>query len=208
MNKVKHQLLLEKHLEDIKRSESQIQESLSTLNELSISNIVSAVVEYRSRNKDFRNLPSKLNVSFPMFCPNEIDIKQIGSIEPITLTTDKNGYQLKKGLEKPKVINVLKTGNDQQLRSISIHNKEEIWTSTTDCFIICINSLGERVKEIATKSEEMPCDINVSCDGDLLYCDWTQKTVNKIANGQIKEIIRLKNGNLLTFVLSHLMISW
>lgn len=192
VNKVKHQLLLEKHLEDIKRTESQIQESLSTLNELSISNIVSAVVEYRSRNKDFRNLPSKLNVSFPMFCPNEIDIKQIGSIEPITLTTDKNGYQLKKGLEKPKVINVLKTGSDQQLRSISIHNKEEIWTSTTDCFIICINSLRERVKEIATKSEEMPCDINVSCDGDLLYCDWTQKTVNKIANGQIKEIIRLE----------------
>lgn len=70
--------------------------------------------------------------------------------------------------------------------------KKEIWTSTTDCFIICINSLGERVKEIATKSEEMPCDINVSCDGDLLYCDWTQKTVNKIANGQIKEIIRLE----------------
>lgn len=131
----------------------------------------SAVIEYRSRNEDFSNFPSKLNVSFPMFCPNEIDIRQIGSIEPITLTTDKNGYLLKKGLEKPQVINVLKTGIDIQLRSISFHNKEEIWTSTTGCFIKCINSLGENVKEIATKSGEMPCDINVSCDGDLFYCD-------------------------------------
>lgn len=190
-NKVKHQLLLEKHLEDIKRIESQIQESLSTLNELGISKIVSAVIEYRSRNKDFRNLPSKLNVSFPMFCPDVIDIKQIGSIEPITFTTDKNGYNLKKELEKSQVINVLKTENDQ-LRSISYHNKEEIWTSTTDCFIKCLNSFGENVKTIATKSGEMPCDITVSCVGDLLYCDWTQKTVNKIENGQIKEIIRLE----------------
>lgn len=190
-NKIKHQLLLKKHLEDIKRIESQIQESLSTLNELGISKIVSAVIEYRSRNKDFRNLPSKLNVSFPMFCPDVIDINQIGSIEPITFTTDKNGYNLKKELEKSQVINVLKTENDQ-LRSISYHNKEEIWTSTTDCFIKCLNSFGEKVKTIATKSGEMPCDITVSCVGDLLYCDWTQKTVNKIENGQIKEIIRLE----------------
>lgn len=51
-NKVKHQLLLEKHLEDIKIIESQIQESLSALSELRISNNVSAIIEYRSRNKD------------------------------------------------------------------------------------------------------------------------------------------------------------
>lgn len=38
--------------------------------------------------------------------------------------------------------------------------------------MICINSLGERVKEIVIKLEEMFCDINVLCDGDLLYCDW------------------------------------
>lgn len=38
----------------------------------------------------------------------------------------------------------------------------------------------------------MPCDISMSCDGDLLYCDWTQKTVNKIVNRQIKDMIRLE----------------
>lgn len=38
----------------------------------------------------------------------------------------------------------------------------------------------------------MPCDISMSCDGDLLYRDWTQKTVNKIVNGQIKDMIRLE----------------
>lgn len=63
-----------------------------------------------------------------MFCLDIIDTKQIGSIEHITSTTDKNGYNLKKELEKSKIINVLKTENDQ-LRSISYNNKEEIWTS-------------------------------------------------------------------------------
>lgn len=43
-NKVKHQFMLEKHLEDIKRIESQSQESLSTLKELRFSNIVSVVI--------------------------------------------------------------------------------------------------------------------------------------------------------------------
>lgn len=132
--------------------------------------------------------PQNFNVSFPMFCPNEIDIKQIGSIEPITLTTDTNGYQLIKGLEKPKVINRKLSTTSQYF----ISQKKEFWTSTTNCFIICINSLGKKVKEIATKSGEMPCDISMSCDGDLLYRDWTQKTVNKIVNGQIKDMIRLE----------------
>lgn len=92
------------------------------------------------------------------------------------------------------------TENDQ-LRSISFHIKEEIWTCTTDCFIKCINSLGENVKEIVTKSGEMLCDINVSCDGDLLYCDWTQKTVNKIENRQIKEIIKLEKWKSINIIL-------
>lgn len=67
-------------------------------------------------------------MSFSTFCPDVINIKQIGSIKRITSTTDKNGYNLKKELEKSKIINVLKTENDQ-LRSISYNNKEEIWTS-------------------------------------------------------------------------------
>lgn len=190
-NKVKHRSMLETHLNDIKQIEWQIKESLYTLNELENSNIVSAVIEYRSRNTDFSDLPSKLNVSFPTFCPEVIGIKHIGSLEPATFTSDKNGYKLKKEIETPQIINVLKTGNDQ-LRSVSFHNEEGVWLSTTDCTIICFNSCGRKINTIATKSGEMPCDITVTCDGDLLYCDWTQKTVNKIANGQIKQIIRLE----------------
>lgn len=43
--------------------------------------------------------------------------------------------------------------------------------SIIGCFIKCINSLGENVKEIVIKLGEMFCDINVLCDGDLFYCD-------------------------------------
>lgn len=50
--------------------------------------------------------------------------------------------------------------------------KKKFWISIINCFIICINSLGKKVKEIVIKLGEMFCDISMLCDGDLLYCDW------------------------------------
>lgn len=60
----------------------------------------------------------------------------IGSIKPLTSTTDENGYELKNQmgpsrelLDTPEVIKTFNTGYDS-LSSVSFRSTQEIWTST------------------------------------------------------------------------------
>lgn len=208
--KVNHRDILKKHLKEIKHIESMIKESLSTLKDLQReSNVVSTIMEYKSRNNEFGKLPPKIHVTVPTFCPRPVDRieaeKLIGSIKPLTSTTDENGYTLKKQrgvsrelLDTPEVINTFNTGYIK-LRSVSFHSEQEIWACDEDNEIKCFNNKGYYTNAIKTKSGKWPNDIAVTHDGCLLYSDWELGTVNKVMNGQIEEIIELQGwipGNL------------
>lgn len=120
----------------------------------------------------------------------------IGSTKPLTSTTDKIGYTLKKQngasrelLDTPEVINVFNTGYEN-LRGVLFYNKQEIWTSAEVNKIKCFNDKGMLTNAIKTKSGEWPHDVSVTHDGCLLYSDWILRTVYKVVNGQIYEIIK------------------
>lgn len=147
----------------------------------------------RSLNTDpeikISNLPSKLQCVFP-YVLSKRNRYQADWINRANYTH--NRY---KWIPIDKRVRKTQSHQPEMINNFAVFHfkkKKKFWTSTTNCFIICINSLGKKVKEIATKSGEMPCDISMSCDGDLLYRDWTQKTVNKIVNGQIKDMNRLE----------------
>lgn len=97
---VRHRDILVEHLNVIKAIETSIQESLSAFKELEKSNIVSDIMDYRPRNKEFSNLPPKVIVSMPTFLPKTIIRDQIldmfGSLKSFVLKTYENGYKLKK----------------------------------------------------------------------------------------------------------------
>lgn len=208
--KVSHRDILMKHLKEIKQIESMIKENLSTLKDLQReSNVVSTIMEYKSRNNEFGKLPPKIHVTVPTFCPKPVDRIEaknlIGSIKPLTSTTIENGYTMKKQrgssrelLDTPVVINKFNTGYTN-LRNVSIYSGQEIWAAAEVSEIKCFNVKGNSIKAIKTKSGKYPDDIAVTTEGCLLYCDWKLKTVNKVVNGQIEEIITLhgwKPGNL------------
>lgn len=98
--KVKHRDVLVKHLNEIKKIKTSIQESLSAFRELEESNVVSSIMDYRTRNKEFSKLPPKVTVSMTTFYPKTINSDQIfdmfGSLKPYETKTDENGYTLKK----------------------------------------------------------------------------------------------------------------
>lgn len=97
--KSRHLDVLETHLNEIKQIEKSIQESVSAVKELEKSNVVSAILDYKPKNKEIIKLPSKLQVSLPTFHPKTITSEQIyemfGSLKPYGVTTDKNGYTFK-----------------------------------------------------------------------------------------------------------------
>ncbi|XP_055998972.1 uncharacterized protein LOC125667228 [Ostrea edulis] len=219
--KTKHLEILKKHLDEIKQIQSLIEQSLITLKEMEESNDVSVTMEYRSKNKEFRKLPPKVRVSLPTFSPNTIDSEQIykslGSLIPLSFTTEENDYTLKKTetspkklMDEPELVTIINTGYEK-LRSVICLGEEEFWTNAEVVDMKCFNVQGTVTNTIKTKSGKWPNDIAVTSDGDLLYSDWETNTVNKVKSGQTEEVIRLQgwiptnlcvtsSGNLLVTV--------
>lgn len=200
---------MKKQLKEIKQIESLVKENICTLEDIQReSNIVSAIIEYKSQNNELIKLPPKVEVLLPTFCSKPMDrrkiYKMIGSIKPLSSTTDENGYKFKKQmgpsrelLDTPKVIKAFNTGSNS-LSSVSFRSTQKIWTSAEVPEIKCFNINGNSINSIKTKSGGYPNDIAVTSDGCILYSDWIG-TVNKVVNGRIEEIIKLLGwvpGNL------------
>ncbi|XP_056001564.1 uncharacterized protein LOC125654350 [Ostrea edulis] len=207
--KIKHLGILKKHLDEIKQIQSLIEQSLITLKEMEESNEMSVTMEYRSQNKEFRKLPPKVRVSLPTFSPNTIDSEQLykslGSLIPLSFTTDENGYTLKKTetspkelMEEPELVTTINTGYEN-LHSVTCLSEEEFWTSAEVSDMKWFNVQSTVINTIKTKSGKWPNDIAVTSDGDLVYSDWKTNTVNKVKSDQKDEVIILqgwKPGNL------------
>nr|XP_022300414.1 tripartite motif-containing protein 2-like [Crassostrea virginica] len=200
--KVKHHSLLQKHLDEIKESQSLIQKTLLALNEMEESNEVSPTILYSSKIEECSKLPPKVNVSIPKFIPKQIEREAlrnlIGKITPLSTTLEERIFTPKKPntsvrelLDEPEVLNTIKIGH-ANLRSVTCLNEEQLWMSELTADIKCFNIQGVLQKTIKTKSGEGPNDIAVDRDGALLYSDWKTGTVFKIKNDQTEEILTLQ----------------
>ncbi|XP_078309532.1 uncharacterized protein LOC111107711 [Crassostrea virginica] len=201
--KVKHQSILRKHLDEIKQLQSSIQQSLLSLRKMEESNEVSSTIQYSSKNEKFGMIPPKLKIIMPKFIPKQIQRERLRDVfgEVTSLSTkieDNKDHNSKKPntsirelLDEPKVLNTFKTGQEN-LRSVSCLNEEQIWTIGMTAVIKCFNIRGVLQNKFKTKSRKCPWGIAVDRDGALLYCDWITRTVYKVKNDQTEEIITLK----------------
>ncbi|XP_062584624.1 tripartite motif-containing protein 2-like [Saccostrea cucullata] len=160
-------------------------------------------MEYSSKIKELSKLPPKVKISLPVFSRKAKNTEHFytlfGSLTELTTKTEENGYKLKKPetptkelLEEPELITTINIG-DKKLRSVACLSEEEICTTGYEVSDMkCFNIQSSLIKTIKTKSGEGPNDIAVTGDGDLVYSDWKTKTLNKVKNGQIEEMIRLQ----------------
>lgn len=80
-----------------------------------------------------------------------------------------------------KVTAVIDTGHGH-LNSVACLNDENIWTCGNDRMIRLYNLQGEQVNSVKTKSGNRPEDIAVDLGGDLIYIDYSDRTVNLVQN--------------------------
>ncbi|XP_048767617.2 tripartite motif-containing protein 3-like [Ostrea edulis] len=101
----------------------------------------------------------------------------------------------------------------EELCSVRCLNDEVVWTCGDNNIMKIFNLQGELLTSIQTESGNDPQDITVTRDGDLVYTDTDNKTVNLVKNKHIEIIIILQgwkpfhlcstsSGDLLVFMCS------
>ncbi|XP_062594199.1 uncharacterized protein LOC134255699 [Saccostrea cucullata] len=202
---------LQKHLDEINKTMSDIKDEIHSLEIAIDTNDLSKLFSVTPNVQIYRNLPHKITLSLPEFIPGKIHeelCKLFGTLSPSSFTSDKNGYSMKTTqkspeagssppvkqlLDEPKTVTTIDTGY-RELYRVSCLSDDEIWTRGNDSTmkLFSINQ-GSLLKSITTRSGNIPYNIAVTKSGDLVYTDYSDRTVNIVKNEKIEEVIRLQN---------------
>ncbi|XP_065929580.1 tripartite motif-containing protein 2-like [Magallana gigas] len=205
----KYLTVLNKQENEITRTIFEIKQSIADLKKLLNSNNVSHISAYKSRNAEFRRLPSKLTGTLPKFIPEKINKEHLyqlfGSLSALSIKHEEHGYTMASPdsessppdrplIDVPRVITEINTefGHNNPLCSASCQRNGDIWTCGNDNMMRLYNLQGKLMKSVQTKSGNMPEDIAVTMSGNLFYTDYNDRTVNIIKNTHIQTVIRLQ----------------
>ncbi|XP_062583684.1 uncharacterized protein LOC134245411 [Saccostrea cucullata] len=204
---------LQRQLDEINKTMSDIKDEIDSIEMATDTNDLSKLSSVTSRVHIYRNLPHKIVPSLPKFMPKKILeeelLKLFGVLSSSSLTSDKHGYSMKTTqkspeagysppakqlLDEPETVITIDTRYSRHLYNVACLSDEEIWTRGNDSTmkLFSINQ-GSLLKSITTKSGNSPWDIAVTKDGDLVYTDNKDRTVNIVKNEKIEEVIRLQN---------------
>lgn len=200
--KNEHKYILQTQLNEIKRKWSCIKQAIQSLNIIEQTNEVSELIEYDSKVREFCNLPPEVTISMPSFINESVDRMKLrsffGYIIPLSSDTEKNVLMLKSPnslyrelLDKPALLATIQT-DYKDLFSVACVDGEQIWTSGRSNDIKCYDTKGVPLKTIKTKLTSYPIDLALCRNGDLLYSDSGENTVNRVTNDQTKVFITLK----------------
>ncbi|XP_056007633.1 E3 ubiquitin-protein ligase TRIM36-like [Ostrea edulis] len=203
--KTKHLDALNKNTYEITQKMAELKQIMSDLKSILKSNEVSLTSTYKSRNSEFRTLPPKVRVTLPSFSPQKINKDQLnemfGSLPPLSINTE-HGDTMKSAeavssppvkplLDEPRVTATIDTGY-KQLHSVSCLSEDQVWTCGDNKTMKLFNLQSKLLTSIKTKSGNPPQDIAVTRDGDLVYTDYIDNTINLIKNKQIQTVITLQ----------------
>eukprot|EP00105_Crassostrea_gigas_P019813 XP_011438426.1 PREDICTED: uncharacterized protein LOC105335973 [Crassostrea gigas] len=188
--------LLNKQEDKIRRIISEIIKSIADLKKVRNSNDASLISSYKSRNTELRKLPPKLSVSLPRFTYRKIDKEQLYQhlclLLMCSIEKEESGYITysprselsfldRPFIEVPWILAEIMSENQYSFCG-SCLNDGEIWISGSDISGKGIMSLyGHRrevMKSIQTNSGELPGDLAVTQNRELVYTDYHDKTVN------------------------------
>ncbi|XP_056015689.1 E3 ubiquitin-protein ligase TRIM36-like [Ostrea edulis] len=203
--KTKHLDALHKNTEEITQKMAELKQIISDLKSMLKSNDVSLTSTYKSRNSEFRTLPPKVRVTLPSFSPQKINKDQLNemfaSLPPLSINTE-HGDTVKSAeavssppvkplLDEPRVTATIDTGYNY-LYSVSCLSEDQVWTCGDNETMKLLNLQSKLLTSIQTKSGNIPEDIAVTRDGDLVYTDYIDNTINIVKNKQIQTVITLQ----------------
>ncbi|XP_056022364.1 E3 ubiquitin-protein ligase TRIM71-like [Ostrea edulis] len=202
---------LQKHLDEVNKKMSDINDEINSIDVNLDSNNMSDVFSATSTVEEYKKLPQKILPSLPKFTPGRIQREELcklfGTLSSISVQSEEHGYSIKTTqkspeaasspvikqlLDEPQTVTTIHTGYEN-LYNVACLSDEEIWTcdNSRTMKLFSINQ-GSQLKSITTKSQNAPWDIAVTNSGDLVYTDYWDRTVNIVKNEEIQTVIRLQ----------------
>ncbi|XP_056002493.1 uncharacterized protein LOC130049218 [Ostrea edulis] len=203
--KNKHLSTLNKNTEEITQKFTELKQIISDLKSILKSNNVSLTSTYKSRNSEFRTLPLKVRVTVPSLSAQKLNKDHLnemfGSLSPLSINTEHgNTMKSAEAVSSPPVNPLLDdrcltptidTGFNY-IYSVSCLSEDQVWTCGDNETMKLLNLQSKLLTSIQTKSGNEPEDIAVTRDGDLVYTDPINRTVNLVKNKQIQTVITLQ----------------
>ncbi|XP_048748661.2 uncharacterized protein LOC125660885 [Ostrea edulis] len=203
--KNKHLSILNKNTAEITQKMAELTQIISDLKSILKSNDVSLTSTYKSRNSEFRTLPPKVRVTVPSFSAQKRNNDQLnemfGSLSPLSINTEHDDTMksaeavssppVKPLLDEPRLTAAIHTGYDYLL-NVSCLSEDQVWTRGDNETMKLLNLQSKLLTSIQTKSGNRPGDIAVTRDGNLVYTDYSDNTVNLIKNKPIQTVITLQ----------------
>lgn len=219
----KHRLTLKKHRQSIEKLLDDLKTAIEEIKGILDSDDVSESLDFEGKLAGFNKLPPELRITFPIFVPLKVKQMQLrksfGSLTPPSITylesvrpPEPNDKPSSNGaspdipsdqslLGEPHVVDTIGTGFDF-LRNVACAQEGSFWTSNGHAELKRFNTQGSLLETMDTRSGEMACDIAVTDTNDLLYTDIKDRTINKVTNGGIKELIKLPGWNPLNICIA------
>ena len=137
--------------------------------------------------------PMSCNVCHTHLCKNCVekhfsDESKVHYVVPLKqfLSTVDNSL-----LDVPRLITHITT-KYKKLNRVSCLSDDEIWTRGEETVMRLFNISGKLIKEVQTKSGNIPEDIAVTQSGDLMYSDYNDSSLNLVSGSHAQPLIRLQ----------------
>lgn len=197
--------LLNKHLDELTGRISKIKQRIFEQKKLLDSFDFFSISEYKTRNSEFRSLPSRPKSYLQSFTPFQINTYYIHQQFGLVSTTptvnyeesDESSTPPRPFLDEPQIVSDLRTEfwTKNKLNMVCCPTDEQIWTCGEENLIRLYDLIGYVEFEIPTNSGNSPKGITMSTNNGyrfLAYIDCSDRTINITNNNTyILEIIRL-----------------
>ncbi|XP_048752263.2 uncharacterized protein LOC125663883 [Ostrea edulis] len=202
--KENHLAVLKSHQSKIKNRIPDMTHTVQQNKEILKSKNMSAVTNYKSKLGEYRNIPADIDVKLPSLKTNTIQGRELSleleeykaTLQQISLAglaDDVSKSSIRKLLDRARVIATIPTGVNP-LYHVACVGVDEAWVSGADKTIRRVDIHGSVGDTVATTCQKWPYDIRVNQQGELVYSEAENRTVNIVRHGRKETLITTPRG--------------
>ncbi|XP_056001413.1 E3 ubiquitin-protein ligase TRIM71-like [Ostrea edulis] len=195
---------LNSHQSKIKNQIPDMTQTVQQNKEILKSNRVSAVTNYKSKLEEYKSMPTDIDVKLPSLKSNTVQGRELSleleeykaSLTQTTLSSlaeEVSYLSLQKLLEQAKSITTIPTGVNP-LYHVACVGVDEAWVSGKDKTIRRVDIHRSVRDTVTTTCKTWPNDITVTRQGELVYSDVPNSTVNIVRHGRTETLITTPQG--------------